>query len=128
MALLPFAIIIGGNILTSILVRILIMVSPGLASIASLLGSLVALAGAVLLILNTIKMVNEVKAVTRNDGFAWWPILIPIYSIYWVLILLPQEVTKAKQMLGVQKPTQSMVLYFFLFPYALAVDINDMVR
>jgi hypothetical protein len=31
-------------------------------------------------------------------------------------------------MLGVQVPTRGTVFYIFLAPYALAADINDMVR
>ena len=53
---------------------------------------------------------------------------VPIYSLYWVLILLPQEVTKAKQMRGIQAPTRNIVLYLFLLNFALASDLNDLAR
>ena len=43
-------------------------------------------------------------------------------------MVVAPEVSKAKQMLGVQQPTRSLVAYFFLFPYALASDLNDMAR
>jgi hypothetical protein len=76
----------------------------------------------------TITMVNELKAVTRNESFAWWPIFIPIYSLIWAWIMVPEEVTRAKQMLGVQQPARSIILYIFLWHYALAADLNDMVR
>jgi hypothetical protein len=92
------------------------------------LAQLVSLAGTIWVLLQAITMANEVKAVTRNDSFAWWPIFVPIYNWYWLWILVPQEVAKAKQLLGVQRPTRSFVVYFFLWPYALAADINDMVR
>jgi hypothetical protein len=51
---------------------------------------------------------------------------IPLYQYYWAWIMVPQEVTKAKQMMGVQAPTRNIVLYIFLFPFALASDLNDM--
>jgi hypothetical protein len=73
-------------------------------------------------------MVNELKVVTRNASFAWWPIIVPFYQIYWLWFLVPQEVTKAKQMAGVQTPPRPIVLYIFLWHFALASDINDLVR
>jgi hypothetical protein len=93
-----------------------------------LLGSLSSLVGAVLALVMVIKMVNEMKAVTRNDGFAWWPIFIPIYSIYWAWIMVPQEMAKAKQMAGVQTPPRGIVVYIFFFLYALAADLNDIAK
>ncbi len=123
--LIPFGVIVGGSILGTI---ILAMISPSLAIIGSLLMMLLMLGGSVLLLLSVIKMVGELKTVTRNESFAWWHILIPLYNYYWLWILVPQEVTKAKQALGVQVPTRGIVFYIFLFPYALASDINDMVR
>jgi hypothetical protein len=93
-----------------------------------LLGVLGYFAGLVLILLSFIKMANEVKSVTRNPAFAWWPIFVPVYSIYYILVLVPQEVTRAKQMLGVQQPARSIVVYFFFPMYALAADLNDMVR
>ena len=73
-----------------------------------------------------IKMVSEVKSVTKNEAFAWWWALVPIYSIYWMVLLVPQEVANAKRTVGVQEPVRSPVIYFFLFPFALASDINDL--
>ena len=94
----------------------------------SALGLLAYLAGAILALVTVVKMVGELKAVTRNDGFAWWPIFIPIYSIYWAWILVPQEVAKAKQMAGVQNPPRGIVVYIFLFLYAFAADLNDIAK
>ena len=93
-----------------------------------LLGSISSLAGAILSLVWIIKMTGELKAVTRNDGFAWWPIFIPIYSIYWAWILVPQEMAKAKQMAGVQNPPRGIVVYIFLFMYAFAADLNDIAK
>ena len=119
--LLPIAVIFGGSILGTLLA---IVVHPifGLVSTLSVLG------GSIWYLLFTIQMVNELKAVTQNASFAWWPVLIPFYNYYWLLILLPQEVTKAKQMRGVQAPTRNIILYFFLGNFALASDLNDMAR
>jgi hypothetical protein len=93
-----------------------------------LLAVLFVLAGSVMYLLSAIKMVNELKSVTKNAAFPWWPIFIPVYSIYWLWFLVPAEVTKAKQMIGAQIPPRSIVLYIFLWHFALASDINDMVR
>jgi hypothetical protein len=118
--LLPLAVMIGGSILGTILA---IVYSP--------LGYLIPifyLGGAVWLIITMIQMANELKSVTRNPSFAWWPMFVPLYQYYWAWILVPQEVTKAKQMMGVQAPTRSIVLYIFLLPFALASDLNDLAR
>ena len=118
--LLPGLVMFGGVILSVILAFIV----PALGSLAGLF----VLAGGILYLLAGIKMANELKAATRNDKFAWWPMLVPGYNVYWMWLLVPAEVTKAKQMLGVQQPTRSMVLYIFLWHFALASDLNDMAR
>jgi hypothetical protein len=118
--LVPALVMFGGIVLSVIL-----------AFIYAPLGSLAALfvlAGAVMYLLSAIKMVNELKSVTKNATFPWWPIFVPIYSIYWMWFMVPAEVGKAKQMVGVQNPPRSIVLYIFLWHFALASDINDMVR
>jgi hypothetical protein len=120
--LLPLAVMLGGTMFFSVL--------AGILGVGALFG-LAALAyfgGLGWLLFNTIQMANEVKAVTRSQGFAWWPFFVPIYNLYWMWILVPQEVAKAKQMLGVQAPVRSIVLYIFLWQFALASDINDMAR
>ncbi|HEY1695437.1 MAG TPA: hypothetical protein VGG39_24880 [Polyangiaceae bacterium] len=119
--LVPGLVIFGGGIVSSILAM---LITPSL----SILGSLFALAGVVMYLLSAIKMANEIKSVTKNNAFAWWPIFIPIYSYYWLWFLVPAEVKRAKQMMGVQAPPRSIVLYVFLWHYALASDLNDMAR
>jgi len=101
---------------------------PFIGLIFGLLSPLILLGIVAWMFLIVIPMVNEVKAVTRNPDFAWWPLLIPFFSLYWMWILVPQEVGKAKQVLGVQQPVRGIVFYIFIFPFALASDINDMVR
>jgi hypothetical protein len=124
-------------IMTLLLPYGLMMIVPGIfGAIASateiaaigLLGSVASLAGAIIYLVSVIKMTGELKAVTRNEGFAWWPIFIPIYSIYWMWILVPQEIAKAKQMAGVQNPPRGIVVYIFLFLYAFAADLNDLAK
>jgi hypothetical protein len=118
--LLPLAVMVAGAIASAVLAAIY----PPLAAV----GSLIQLGGSVWTLLLAIAMCNEIKSVTRNDSFAWWPILIPFYNLYWMLVLVPREVGKAKQMLGVQQGPRSAVLYFFLFLFALASDVNDLAR
>jgi hypothetical protein len=119
--LIPGLVIFGGSILSSILAAI---ISPSIGALSGLFF----LAGAVMYLLSAIKMVGELKTVTRNEGFAWWPILVPIYNYYWLWIMVPAEVARAKQMLGLQAPARGIVVYVFLWHYALASDLNDMAR
>jgi hypothetical protein len=120
--LLPLVVMIGGMIVFGLLAALLNV--PAIGALAML----AYLAGLGWFLFNTIQMANELKVVTRSPGFAWWPIFVPIYGLYWAWILVPQEVAKAKQMLGVQAPVRSIVLYIFLWHFALASDINDMAR
>jgi hypothetical protein len=120
--LLPLAVIFGGQILCGILVAITGSV------IFSLLSLVFTLGGAVWALSMIIPMVNELKSVTQNAELAWWPMFVPFYNYYWMWLVIPAEVAKAKQMLGVQQPPRHIVLYIFLWPFALASDINDMVR
>jgi hypothetical protein len=120
--LLPFAVILGGEIVFGILAAL-----TGIY-VLGLLGLLCALGGLAWFLVITIKMAGEIKAVTQNQGFAWWPILVPFYGMYWAWIVVPQEVAKAKQILRVQQSVRPIVVYIFLWHFALASDINDMVR
>jgi hypothetical protein len=117
--LLPGAVIFGGIVMT-----ILGFFVQALGT----LGSLCILGGAVWYLLIAIQMINELKSVTRNEALAWWPLVIPFYGMYWAWLVVPQEAAKAKQMLGVRQAPQPLVLYIFLWHFALASDLNDMVR
>ena len=79
-------------------------------------------------LLLAVQMIRELRSITRSDELQWWPLIVPLYNIYFMWLLVPQEVTKAKQMLGVRQPPQHLLLYIFLWPFALATDLNDMVR
>jgi hypothetical protein len=39
---------------------------------------------------------------------------------------VPQQMTKAKQMARSQRPTRGFIVYFLIFLYALAADLNDL--
>lgn len=118
--LLPALVILAGVVLSVVLA----FISPAL----SMIGSIITLGGLVWSLLLAIVMANELKAITRNVAFSWVPILIPFYGLYWAWILVPQEVAKAKQLRGVQRPPQSILLYILLWHFALASDLNDMAR
>ena len=119
--LLPALVIFGGFVLSTVLVLV------GIAAAAPL-GSLLCLGGAVWYLLLAVQMINELKAVTRSDELAWWPIIVPIYNYYFMWFVVPQQVGRAKQMLGIRQPARHVILYVFLWPFALAADLNDMVR
>jgi hypothetical protein len=91
--LIPVGVIVGGAIVGTILTIILAKIALALAPVGSLLTLLLELGGCVLLLLSMMKMASEIKSVTRNEAFVWWHMLIPFYNIYWIWILLPQEVT-----------------------------------
>jgi hypothetical protein len=119
--LLPFVVIFGGVILSTILS----LVSMTLGSLAYVL---FVLGGATWYLILAIQMAIELKAVTQSEDFAWWPALVPFFNLYWAWVLVPQEVAKAKQRMRLQMPTRPMVLYVVVWHFALASDLNDMVR
>ena len=127
--LVPVILIVGGNILSTILSIIFVSVldMPSLGFL-SLIGSLVGLAGAIIGFLSAIKMIGELNGVTKSGAVAWWQLLIPLYNYYVLWVLVPAEMTKAKQMAGVQQPTRGFVVYFFLWLYAFAADLNDIAK
>ncbi|MGD0677203.1 MAG: hypothetical protein ABSC94_17440 [Polyangiaceae bacterium] len=117
--LLPLAVVFGG---VAVSVILSMLVGPSVAFV----GTLGILGGAAWSIVLGIQMANELKTVTGSRDFSWWPILVPFYNCYWLWILVPQEVAKAKQMLAVQSPPQPIALYIFLWHFALATDLNDL--
>jgi hypothetical protein len=122
--LLPIAVMVGGSVLCTVLA----ITISSLAAVFSLLQLVFFLGGAGWFVFLTIGMVNELKSVTQNANLAWWPILVPFYGMYWAWFVIPAEVAKAKQLLGIQQPARPIVLYIFLWAFALASDLNDMVR
>jgi hypothetical protein len=89
------------------------------------LGWLLVLAACVYHLVIAIKMMGELRAITRADTLAWWGLLIPLYQLYVMLVVVPAEMAKAKQWLRVQEPTRNVILYWLLFPYSFAADLND---
>ena len=118
--LLPYGLMFGGQVLGSILA----MISPYLA----IVGSLCALAGSVLFLVYTYQMLQELKAATQDESFNWWFILIPCFNYYFMWIKVPEQVGKAKQMARSPVPARGIVVYVFLFLYALAADLNDVAQ
>jgi hypothetical protein len=114
--------IIGGGIILAI---ILGLISATLSSLVMLLAFL---AGGGLGFYSTYKMLTELHGVTKDPEFNWWYILIPYFGTYFALIKVPEQVTKAKQMVRAQNPTRGLVVYLFLYPYALAADLNDIAK
>jgi hypothetical protein len=127
--LMPLILIIGGQILGTILTIVFVSVldMPSL-SFLGLIGSLVALAGAVIGFISAVKMIGELNGVTKSGAVAWWMLLVPLYNYYVMWILVPAEMGKAKQMAGVQQPPRGFVVYFFLWLYAFAADLNDIAK
>jgi hypothetical protein len=82
-------------------------------------------AGVVLHLFTMARMIRELRAVTENPGFAWWPAFIPIYGLYWRAVVLQAEVAKAKAMRGASEARDSFV-YACLGMRALAEDLNDL--
>jgi hypothetical protein len=99
--------------------------TPILAVIGGAVAGLGYLAAAVIALISFFRMIGELNSVTRSNAVSWWMILIPIFQLYVILILLPNEVTKAKQMVGAREPTRNLLIYWFLSLYALAADLND---
>jgi hypothetical protein len=120
--LIPFGIIFAGVIISIILGFISGMLAP--------LGSLVSLAGVVYLLIQVIGMLRELGNYTQDPEFNWWWIFIPCLGIYFALIKVPEQVTKAKQKAGIEqmKPTRPILLYILISPFALASDLNDIAQ
>jgi len=124
--LMPFIIIFGGGIIGSVLVSVGASADIGiLAMIGSLVSGLSSLAGGIIYLLSVIRMFGEINGVTKSGTLAWWQIFIPLYNYYVMWILVPAEVQKAKQMVGVQQPARGIVVYVFFWLYAAASDLND---
>ncbi|MBW2527517.1 MAG: hypothetical protein JRI23_25270, partial [Deltaproteobacteria bacterium] len=115
---IPFALIIGGQVLGGILGAI----EPMLAMV----GSLVALVGSIYAFVLIIMMLLEVKKVTQDDSFMWWLVFIPCANYYLLWILLPKQIDKAKQMAGLQTTSKGIIMYIILLLWALPADLNEL--
>jgi len=129
--LTPILLIFGGvtvAIISAIVASTMNPPSGVIASAGGGLGGLTELAGSVFMFVSSVKMMGELRAVTKADSLAWWGLLIPLYNLYVILVIIPSEMTKAKQWLRVQQPTRNVFLYWLLFQYAFAADLNDVAR
>jgi hypothetical protein len=130
MTLLTPMILVFGSIIVSVIASIVgaMMESGVLALAGSAISGIGVLVGSVLGFISIVKMMGELKSVTKSEALAWWGLLIPLYSLYIILVVVPAEMTKAKQAYRVQEPTRNIVLYWLLALYAFAADLNDLAR
>jgi hypothetical protein len=127
--LMPIICIFGGQIFAGVMGFVASAVESGiLGMIGGLVGGLAALAGMVIGLISVLRMIGEINSVTKSGVLAWWQVFIPIYSYYVMWILVPQEVQKAKQMVGVQQPARGIIVYVFFWLYAAAADLNDIAK
>jgi hypothetical protein len=71
-------------------------------------------------------MLNELQQYTRDEEFKPFYMFIPVLGIYFMLIKVPEQVARAKQMAGSRNPQAAgIVLYFFIPQFALAKDLNE---
>jgi hypothetical protein len=111
--------VIGGFVVANVLTGVLATTIGGLANLFTLLAVL--FQGFVLF-----RMASELKNFTNNPDFAPWMAFVPCLNIWFMVVKVPEEMTRAKQMAGVQNPTKGAALYFLLGPWALASDLNDL--
>jgi len=126
--LMPLILLFGGQIFSAIMVTLAVTLEVGALAYLSYLGSLLAFAGMIIGFISAVKMMGELNGVTKSGAVAWWQLLIPLFNYYVMWILVPAEMTKAKQMAGVQQPARGFVVYFFLWLYAFASDLNDIAK
>ena len=120
--LVPGGLVFGGVILGVALAIVLASTIPLLG------GLLLTMFGVGWWTVTAIQMANEIKSVTRDESFAWWPLLVPVYRQYWMWFVVPAEITRAKQALGVRQPDRPVVLYVLMWHFAVASDLNEMVK
>ena len=121
----------GGAVVSSIVGSIIGYILGMIVGVLSFLGTLVTLAGVFAVIVLFFKpMLLEAQTASGNQDLKWWWILVPILNIYFIALKVPEMITTAKTQAGIiqQKPTRGIAFYLFLSPYALALDLNDLVQ
>jgi hypothetical protein len=127
--LMPLLLFVGGSVvMVAGTVVASVAEAPVIAMISGLLALVVFVFAGVVSLISVFRMLGELNSVTRSNAVPWWSLLIPFYNYYVAWVLVPNEVTKAKQMTHVQAPTRGIVVYIFLWMYALAADLNDIAR
>jgi hypothetical protein len=127
--LMPIIIVFGSSILGTVLatvgasadITILALIGSAVSGLGSLFGMVVGL-------ISVLRMIGEINSVTKSGALAWWQVFIPLYNYYVMWILVPAEVQKAKQMVGVQQPARGVIVYVFFWLYAAAADLNDIAK
>ena len=124
------AIMVFGSVVVGVTLAILAGAAeiPALAFLGLSVFFLGALLGGVLGFISVARMIGELRSVAQSQNLDWWMLLIPLFNLYVILVVIPGEVTKAKQMLRVQQPTRNVILYWLLSHYAFAADLNDIAR
>jgi len=82
------------------------------------------LAGVAITYLSLVTMIRELNA-AAGSSLVPWHLFIPLYGIYWAVVLVPKEMAVAKQKAG-KGPPRGLVVYLLLFLYAFAADLNDL--
>lgn len=113
--LIALGAIVGGQVIGNILAS---------ATGVGVLASALSVAGYVIFCLTLAPMVGELKRFTGGDITPWW-VWVPILNLILLVVKVPAEMTKAKQMAGVQAPVRPVWMYFLLSPFALSSDLND---
>ena len=127
--LLPYLGFVAAGILSTVFGILANALESGIVGlIGGALSGLVALAAMILTLVTVLRMVGELNSVTKTNSVPWWGLFVPFYQYYVMWILIPQEMQKAKQMVGVQQPARGIVVYFFLFLYGFAADLNDIAK
>jgi hypothetical protein len=127
--LMPIIIIFGSSIVGTVLATVGASADITiLALIGSAVSGLGSLAGMVIGLISVLRMIGEINSVTKSGTLAWWMVFIPLYNYYVMWIMVPNEMQKAKQMVGVQQPARGIVVYVFFWLYAAAADLNDIAK
>jgi hypothetical protein len=76
-------------------------------------------------LISLLSMLDELKQYTGKEEITPWHILIPYYNLYLILVKVPKWVGEAKQKAGARNGPANIILYFFISPFALAADLNE---
>lgn len=113
---LSYGLIILANILTPILASI--------SMVLTLVGSLLSLAGVVMMFVFLWKMAGELEAFVQSPDFAKWNIIVPI----WGALQLHKVVGMGYQKAGVREGQSHVALYVFFPTYFVPKDMNNIAQ
>ncbi len=78
----------------------------------------------IFVLFTTFAMVRELNPLAETP-LKPWHLAIPLYNLYWMAVLVPQQMAVAKQKAG-KPPPRSAIVYLLFFVYAFAADLNDL--